>query len=152
MKDRKREKKAVFGVSRPPREGWPAFLRSSPVGRARERYQKYLHSEQWQEKRAAVLKRDGYFCVGCSAQRFLDVHHLTYDRWGSERLEDLATLCRECHMLEHRKEIPVIVITEDEIQKRKTVARKMRYDRAIAATQVQPEAPRVFKRVKRSLP
>lgn len=29
--------------------------------------------------------------------RNLDVHHLTYDRFGREELDDLVLLCRDCH-------------------------------------------------------
>jgi hypothetical protein len=36
----------------------------------------------------------------------LDVHHLTYVRFGHERLEDLLTLCRPCHDAAHDR-VPV---------------------------------------------
>ena len=33
----------------------------------------------------------------------LDVHHLTYERLGREKDEDLRVLCRACHGDEHRQ-------------------------------------------------
>jgi len=59
-------------------------------------YDHYLRSEQWQQKRQAILERDGH-CVKCFRERSLVVHHLTYKRVGNELLEDLITLCRQCH-------------------------------------------------------
>lgn len=71
-------------------------------------YHEYLSSPIWNDKREAVLKRDGYKCVICSGTNNLQVHHNTYARVGEEELEDLTTLCKWCHeavtrMLRKRK-------------------------------------------------
>lgn len=72
-------------------------------------------------ERAAVLKRDGYVCQACGVKQSkakghevsVEVHHLTLIDWEKmidlvyERLlqtpEDMTTLCRECHKIEHRE-------------------------------------------------
>jgi len=63
----------------------------------------YIQSPAWQEKRKMVLERDGYCCTRCGSAINLDVHHLTYEHFGNEPLEDLVTLCRKCHGTVHKK-------------------------------------------------
>lgn len=60
-------------------------------------YHAYLASDAWQRKRRAVLRRAGYRCERCGWAGPLDIHHLTYARFGNEELSDLKALCRECH-------------------------------------------------------
>ena len=38
---------------------------------------------------------------GCTNEA-TDVHHLTYERIGKERLDDLQALCRKCHKQQHK--------------------------------------------------
>jgi len=57
----------------------------------------YLQSAHWQEVRKRKLKQAGYKCEACGAKVKLDIHHLTYQRLGKERLSDLQALCRSCH-------------------------------------------------------
>lgn len=48
--------------------------------------------------RARVLKRDNFRCISCGGIENLDVHHLFPKSYGGEdRLENLITLCAECH-------------------------------------------------------
>ena len=61
-------------------------------------YHTYLASDAWQRKRYAVLRRAGYRCERCGWAGPLDVHHLTYARFGREDLGDLRALCRSCHL------------------------------------------------------
>lgn len=68
---------------------------------AREAYERYLHSPAWKAKRLDALDRAGHRCAGCTATDALQVHHLTYERLGFERLTDLMVLCEQCHALEH---------------------------------------------------
>ena len=87
----------------------------------------YLKSDEWKRKRDAVMQRamqsfmpaspvirrtvDRYGRViksiaverlpicendGCTNEA-TQVHHLTYERIGKERLDDLQALCRKCH-------------------------------------------------------
>ncbi len=54
--------------------------------------------------RAAVLARDGHRCraPGCGATRFLEVHHIvSRGGGGSNRAENLITLCSRCHRFAH---------------------------------------------------
>lgn len=60
-------------------------------------YNDYLCSDEWYEKRQAVLKRDGYLCQGCRKQRASEVHHLSYEHVGEEYIFELVSLCTECH-------------------------------------------------------
>jgi hypothetical protein len=63
-------------------------------------YEEYMRSPQWRRKRKQRLKLDGYACQKCgktSKEYRLEVHHLTYDRLGHERMEDLQSLCVLCH-------------------------------------------------------
>lgn len=60
-------------------------------------YLRYLRSEAWQRKRAAVLQRDGFRCVVWSEHQATEVHHRTYAHLGDEPLEDLVSVCHACH-------------------------------------------------------
>lgn len=75
----------------------------------------YWRSAAWRARRQAVLARDEGRCTMCKRRRgdddprlkggrrvILEVHHLTYQRFGYERLEDLVTLCQRCHATEHQ--------------------------------------------------
>lgn len=67
-------------------------------------YTAYMRSPEWEERRQERLALDGRRCTGCGSDGSdsrLEVHHLTYERFGCERLEDLMTLCHFCHCREH---------------------------------------------------
>jgi 5-methylcytosine-specific restriction endonuclease McrA len=54
--------------------------------------------------RAAVLARDRHRCAapGCRSAHFLEVHHvMRRGQGGSNRAENLITLCRRCHRFMH---------------------------------------------------
>lgn len=63
-------------------------------------YNKYLDSDEWKSKRARILIRDEYKCTAkrreCTKYA-TEVHHLTYKNVGNEPLEDLTSLCHNCH-------------------------------------------------------
>lgn len=65
------------------------------------KYKKYLQSKKWKDKRNKVLERDRHACRVCNSSNRLNVHHRTYERLGKEYLNDLTTLCEDCHMLFH---------------------------------------------------
>ena len=61
-------------------------------------YNAYISSSAW-KKTCAKLKKDaGNRCqrCGCGSAR-LSVHHLTYERFKKERMEDLIVVCPDCH-------------------------------------------------------
>lgn len=64
-------------------------------------YRDYLWSPEWRRKRAARLRVDCYRCTECGSRDNLNVHHLTYDNRGDERMGDLVTLCGACHSKLH---------------------------------------------------
>lgn len=71
-------------------------------------YNEYIKSDEWKYKRKEVLERDGFKCRLCGAMGSgysLHVHHNSYDNLGNEPLEDLITLCKECHERHHGRKI-----------------------------------------------
>lgn len=81
-------------------------------------YRLYMRSPEWAAKREEALRRAEYRCQGCRSDERLEVHHLTYERFGHERPTDLQVLCHYCHMREHGRSAmsgPVAGITVDEI-------------------------------------
>ena len=69
----------------------------------REKYQAYLCSREWAERREAVRKRAGDKCERCNVLPMTAVHHLTYVRKYDEPIEDLQAICRQCHEFTHGK-------------------------------------------------
>ena len=59
-------------------------------------YDRYIHSTEWRKKADSRLEFDGHTCQVCGKEA-VDVHHLTYDRFGRENMDDLVSLCRKCH-------------------------------------------------------
>lgn len=70
----------------------------------RPRYQQFLETAYWADVRSRVLARDKH-CQYCGKSNHLQVHHLTYQHHGKEHehLEDLVTLCQQCHSEIHLK-------------------------------------------------
>jgi 5-methylcytosine-specific restriction endonuclease McrA len=70
--------------------------------RRRAEYKRYMRSDTWHAIRDVKLSIAAYECEQCGARDRLDVHHLTYDRFGGdERMTDLRVLCRPCHETAH---------------------------------------------------
>jgi 5-methylcytosine-specific restriction endonuclease McrA len=69
-------------------------------------YSKQRREDKWfSGKRETVLNRDGYKCVKCGETQQLVVHHIDGNGRGSRNpnnsLDNLQTLCRACHAIEH---------------------------------------------------
>lgn len=64
--------------------------------RRRVNYHEYLASREWALKKRQVRERSGGLCERCGAAQEA-THHLTYERLGDERLDDLLAVCRPCH-------------------------------------------------------
>lgn len=61
-------------------------------------YDSYMASARWQENRAPALERANGNCEWCGCKcDTLQVHHLTYERFGNELPKDLVALCPPCH-------------------------------------------------------
>lgn len=71
----------------------------------KQQYQEYLRSEHWQNTKNEKLSNARWRCEKCKegliAGAKLEVHHLTYDRVGHERMSDLQVLCSSCHEKVH---------------------------------------------------
>lgn len=85
-------------VMGPHRATWS---RDVVVGHVQD-YADYLNTDHWQALTRKKRQAAGYKCeqCGCDDER-LDTHHLTYERIGRERMEDLIVLCESCHREEH---------------------------------------------------
>lgn len=59
-------------------------------------YERYIHSAGWRQIANQRLELDNHICPVCGGEA-TDVHHLTYERFGHESMEDLVSLCRKCH-------------------------------------------------------
>ena len=66
------------------------------------RYRKYLRSDKWKRKRNERLVIDKCRCQECGIQSNLQIHHLTYKNVFNENMEDLTTLCIDCHQKKHK--------------------------------------------------
>lgn len=68
-------------------------------------YTEYIDSKEWLIKRTEVMANPYYGrhheCFICRKKENLTVHHLTYDRLGNEREDDLIILCGYCHNQTH---------------------------------------------------
>lgn len=64
-------------------------------------YREYLKTPWWFARRNQALRDVGYRCVVCESKRQLQVHHITYENLGCEENDDLAVVCRGCHLGHH---------------------------------------------------
>jgi 5-methylcytosine-specific restriction endonuclease McrA len=70
-----------------------------------KKYLNYMKSKKWRNLRIRVAKRDRFICQRCHryTPKGFNIHHLSYERLGNERLSDLILLCPKCHKKTHRK-------------------------------------------------
>ena len=84
-------------------------------------YDEYMKSTKWRNIANAMKKHANYICAHCKERSTtFDVHHITYERFGHERMSDLEVLCTPCHKAADRKRV----------EKREAVGRKRAYDKA----------------------
>ncbi len=76
------------------------FLNGKYYTKSNSAYENYYDSDQWSTVRMAIFERDSRECQSCGKPAE-QVHHILYDRLGSERSFDLISLCRSCHSLVH---------------------------------------------------
>lgn len=65
------------------------------------KYELYLQSPEWGQKRLAVRERCLGVCERCRTLPQQHTHHLTYINRYNEPLEDLQGVCRACHKFIH---------------------------------------------------
>jgi len=79
-------------------------VRENKVLSWKQVYTLFLQSKRWKNLRKAVLRRDDWCCVECKSKYLLQVDHLKYPEiLGEESLDDLKTLCLECHAKKTKK-------------------------------------------------
>jgi 5-methylcytosine-specific restriction endonuclease McrA len=62
-----------------------------------------LDPEAYVKLTKQVLARDGWRCQNCGASDQLQIHHLNWrSRLGVDCIENLITLCANCHARLHR--------------------------------------------------
>lgn len=81
----------------------------APKGTAKKKkdfvpYQDYIKSSDWKKQSKRRMAIDDFKCQRCGTAKNLVVHHITYDRLGNEKMEDLITLCRKCHEEIHKND------------------------------------------------
>lgn len=64
-------------------------------------YTQYLRSQQWLQFKSKILKKN-LSCVVCFSTHDLEVHHLYYSEWGTERKNQVRVLCGHCHRELHK--------------------------------------------------
>ena len=63
-----------------------------------------LDWDSYEIVRRWVLERDGWRCQFCGSTSGVEVHHIEHrSQGGSDREENLITLCCQCHMLTHSR-------------------------------------------------
>lgn len=66
-------------------------------------YTEYMKSAEWATLRSDVFDRDNYTCRRCGESgrpgNELTAHHVTYERFRHEKLDDMLTLCKGCHQV-----------------------------------------------------
>jgi hypothetical protein len=64
-------------------------------------YQTYLASARWKASCADALRAARWTCECGDSGADVEVHHLTYERLGHERPEDIVVLGPPCHREKH---------------------------------------------------
>ena len=60
-------------------------------------YYEYIDSAEWQRVRERRIELGKRHCAVCTTCDGLQVHHLTYERFGHENMNDLLPLCAFHH-------------------------------------------------------
>ena len=61
-----------------------------------------LSLEEYEALRHRVLERDAWRCQNCGSSKDLNVHHvLERSKFGDDALDNLMTLCANCHRQRH---------------------------------------------------
>lgn len=87
----------------------------------REFAREFYRSKAWRETRAYILRRDHGLCVKCGKPGEIVHHktHLTPENISDPEIalgeDNLETLCRDCHGIEHTTDLPMdAALTWDE--------------------------------------
>lgn len=64
-------------------------------------YREYLISPEWERTAHNRKVKSDHRCAACRSDKRLKVHHLHYRTLGNESMDDLMTLCHDCHSFAH---------------------------------------------------
>lgn len=83
----------------------------------KEKYERYINSTEWREKRKIAFKKWGTRCFICNIENANEVHHVSYKNLYNETDKDMVILCHHCHInVVHNEDYPQFLIEfEDEI-------------------------------------
>ena len=77
---------------------------------ARDFAKAFYNSKEWQMVRESVLRRDNFLCIHCGrpAEEVHHIKHLSPDNIMNPavtlNMDNLVSLCRDCHFEAHRGE------------------------------------------------
>lgn len=72
----------------------------------RQRYNRHLRSAYWKKLTARRLEMDNFTCQGSGCEMpAAQIHHVTYERIGQERIDDVRSSCAECNAAERQARI-----------------------------------------------
>jgi len=104
------------------------LARTPRITRSRGRAGVDYASDQWKTIRRSRLEFDNGLCVFCKSAAE-EVHHVTYENAGQERLEDLRSLCRLCHdactQLEYGQDMRMTRVDPVDPAQRETLLRQI---------------------------
>ena len=74
----------------------------SPEELPERRHTKMISAGISKQLRRAVYKRDGWRCALCDSTQYIQVHHcVPRGEGGTDSIQNLITLCMDCHGLAH---------------------------------------------------
>lgn len=79
-------------------------LKSISNGNGRVKYEDYIISDEWKERRRRAKIAAGWRCQLCNKtgnDQTLHAHHRTYKNLGHEQNGDITVLCEDCHAKFH---------------------------------------------------
>lgn len=67
------------------------------------KYDAYIKSKKWAERRNKYFKKFGRYCDICRSFKYIQLHHMFYGNFGEEKDEHLIPLCKEHHDKFHKE-------------------------------------------------
>ena len=83
----------------------PSTKKEAPTKGGYVDYHEYIKSPAWKERARKRMRMDRFQCSVCGTAKNLAVHHITYERLGHEDMDDLITLCKDCHAKVHENDL-----------------------------------------------
>ena len=106
--------------------------------------EEYQQGEQLgsENVKAYVKARDGFRCRSCGSRDHLEVHHIRQRKdGGSDRPDNLVTLCHECHKAWHEGKKDMVTLSEDPGFKAATEMSTMRWFVLDRVRKAHPDIP-----------